>query len=131
MTFCASSVMRTPRKCRHSSWSCSRKAPWRATAAKLRADLRLQALSRILEPLQRLGHLGLARLCLFAFFLFFFDHFFRGPRSKIGIVELGVDAGNVGVGLGHFLGEASALGVEIDHALEWQRRGFTAHDKLH
>ena len=45
--------------------------------------------------------------------------------------SFGIDAGNVGVSLLHFLTEARTLGGDIDHALERQRRRLAAHDELH
>ena len=61
---------------------------------------RYASLLRRLQPRQSLDDLGLARQRLLALFLFLFDDFFGRAGNEIGIVELGIDAGDVGVGLG-------------------------------
>src|SRR5271155_1621922 len=70
----------------------------------------VMASRRALQPLQRLGDLGLAHLGLLALFLFFFDDLFRRARDKIGVAELGIDSRDIGIGLRHFLGEPRPFG---------------------
>src|SRR5208282_1689429 len=71
-------------------------------------------LRRAFEALQRLGDLGLARPRLLALFAFAFDDLLRRALEEVGIAELGVDAGDVRIALGHFLGEPRTLGGKID-----------------
>src|ERR1700691_4389594 len=54
-------------------------------------------LRRALQPFHRLGDLGLARLRFPAFLFFFLYHFLRRSRDEISVIQLGVDAGNVGI----------------------------------
>src|ERR1041385_331733 len=67
---------------------------------------------RALEPLQRLGDLGLAGDGLLALFFFLVDDVFRRALHELRIVQLRVAARDVGVGLLPFLGEA---GVRAGH----------------
>src|SRR5580704_8016783 len=67
-----------------------------------------------LQPLHRFGDFGFARLRFFAFLFLFLYHFLGRPRDEISVIQLGIDAGDVGLGLGHFLGQPGPLGGEID-----------------
>ena len=73
-------------------------------AAELRNTLR-----RVLQPLQRFENLRLPRLGGLALFLFFLDDFFRRVGDEFLVGELGVDALDVGLGLGQFLVEPRLL----------------------
>src|ERR1700730_1339592 len=65
--------------------------------------IRHEPLRRVLQPLQRLEDLCLARHRRLALFFFFLDDFFRRIGDEFFVAELGVDALDVGVGLGDFL----------------------------
>src|SRR5262245_54804165 len=86
---------------------------------------------RAFQPLQRFEELRLARLGLGALLALLLDHLFRRPLDEARIAELGVDPLYVGLGPGDLLLEPRALGGEIDHALERQRRHLAAHQELH
>src|SRR6516162_5751117 len=88
-------------------------------------------LRRALEARERFVDLEAARLSFFALLALAFDHILRRAGDEVGIGELGVDAGDVGVDARHFLLEARFLGGEVDHPLERQRRHLPAHDELH
>src|SRR5277367_3278996 len=83
-----------------------------------------------LQPFHRFGDLGFARLRFFAFFFLFLYHFLGRSGDEISVIQLCVDAGDIGIGLGHFLGKPRGFGGKIDHALERQCGDFTAHHKL-
>jgi len=58
-----------------------------------------------LHPLHRRGKFIAPTQRLFALVAFAFDHLLRRAREKIGIAELGVDAGDVSFGIAEFLGQ--------------------------
>src|ERR1700722_475691 len=101
-----------------------------APVAPARKTFTASPLRCALQPFHRLGDLGLARLRFLALFFFFLYHFFGRPGDEISVIQLGIDARDIGVGLSHFLGEACAFGGEIDHPLERQRCNLAAHDEL-
>ena len=70
-----------------------------------------------LEPLQRLENLGFSCRGRLALFFFLFDDFFRRVGDELLVGKLGVDALDVGLGLGQFLVEPRFLCRKIDHAL--------------
>src|SRR6478736_4895134 len=80
-----------------------------------------RTLRRVPQSLQRLDDLGLAGHGRLALFLFFLDDLFRRIGDEFLVAELGVDALDVGVGLGDLLVEPNFFGREINHALERQR----------
>ena len=69
---------------------------------------RLPLSAGFLQPLQRLENLGLARHRRLALFLFFLDDLFRRVGDELLVRKLGVDALDVGVGLGDLLVEPRA-----------------------
>src|SRR5580698_1900647 len=71
---------------------------------------------RAFEALQSFGEFFAARLRVLSFPAFAFDDVLRRTLEEIGVAEFLVDARNVGVALGHFLGQPRALGGKIDHA---------------
>src|SRR5712671_1263747 len=102
-----------------------------ASARPIRlASLRIRS-AHSFEPLQRLDNLLFARLGLFALFLFLFDHLFRRARDEIRVAELGVDAGNVSLGLCDLLLEARALGRNVDQSSQRQADCLPANHDLH
>src|SRR4029079_7547062 len=90
-----------------------------------------RTLRRVPQSLQRLDDLGLAGHGRLALFLFFLDDLFRRIGDEFLVAELGVDALDVGVGLGDLLVEPNFFGREINHALERQRCGFAADTDVH
>src|SRR6266566_5461049 len=79
-------------------------------------------LRRPFQPLQRFENSRAAALGFLALLALALDHLLRRAAEKIGVAELGVDAGHVAGDLGHLLLEPAALGGKIDHALERQCR---------
>src|SRR5271163_4993490 len=100
-----------------------------APLAPARKIFTVMASRRALQPLQRLGDLGLAHLRLLALFFFFLDDLFRRARDKIGVAELGIDTGDVGIGLRHLLGEPRTFGVEIDQPRKLQTHRLASDNK--
>src|SRR5882757_11117081 len=86
--------------------------------------------SRAFEPLQSLVDLQAARLGLLAFLALAFDHVRGRAPDELGIGELGVDAGDVGLHPRQLFLQARFLGRDVDHALERQRRHLAPNDKL-
>src|SRR5262249_45290522 len=87
--------------------------------------------SGALEPLERLDDLLFARLRLIALLALALDHLLGRAGKEIRVAELGIHPPDVGLDLAHFPFQPRALGREIDHALERQRRGLAAHQELH
>ena len=67
-------------------------------------------LRRALQPLQRLQNLGAAAFGFLALFLLAFDHLLGGVGDEFRIVQLLVDALDIGIGLRQFLLQPRALG---------------------
>src|ERR1700684_4616133 len=86
---------------------------------------------RPFEAIERFGKLGAARLRVLALLAFAFDDVFGRAFEEISIAEFLVDARDVGVAFRHFLGQPRALGGEIDHAFQRQRRNLAPHHELH
>src|SRR5580704_2305893 len=84
----------------------------------------------VLQPLQRFEDLFLARHRSLALFLFFLDDLFARIGDELLIAKLGIDALDIGIGLGDFLVEPRPFGGEIDHPLERKRCDLAAHQKL-
>src|SRR4030081_397027 len=83
------------------------------------------------EPLQRLVDLLAARLRLVTLLALAFDHVLGRAGDEIGVGELRIDAGNVGLHPRQFFLQPRSLGRNVDHALERQRRHLAANNKLH
>src|SRR5882672_8715092 len=79
---------------------------------------------RVLQPLQRLENLLFPRNGSLALLFLFLDDLVRRVGDELLVGEFGVDALDVGVGLGDFLVEPGLFGGEIDHAL--QRQGYNS-----
>src|SRR5262249_25000334 len=88
------------------------------------------ALDRALEPLHRFDDLGPPGLRFLTLFALAIDDLFRRTLEKIGLGELGIDALDVGVDLGHLFLQPCSFGCEIDDALERKCCHLSAHDKL-
>ena len=73
-------------------------------------------LEGVFEPLQRLEDLGLTRRRCLAFLFLVLDDFFGRVGDEFLVRKLGVDALDVGLGLGQFLVESRLLRRKIDYA---------------
>src|ERR1700733_12124189 len=82
------------------------------------------------QPFHRLCDLGLARLRFLTFLFLFLYHFLGGSGDEISVIQLGVDTRDIGIRLGHFLGQPRRLGGQIDDPLQRQRRNLAANDEL-
>src|SRR3972149_11198945 len=78
-------------------------------------------LRRAPEALQRRDDFFTPRLRLLALLALAVDHLLGRARKKIGVRQLGVDAGDVGPDLGHLLLEPRPLAGKIDDACQRQR----------
>src|SRR5215469_7352723 len=102
-----------------------------ASAGEKNSHARRPGSSRAFQALQGFGDLGFAHERFLALLFLFFDDLFRRAGDEIGIAELGVDPGDVGVALRHLLGEPRALGGKIDNTLERQCSDVAAYHELH
>src|SRR6478609_11486269 len=103
----------------------NRQQPVKPGARRARRSATLSG--NVLQPLPRLEDFCLARRGCVAFFLFLFDDFFRRVGDELLVGELGVDALDVGFGLGQFLVEPGLLCRKINHPFERQGRDLAAH----
>jgi hypothetical protein len=60
----------------------------------------------------------------------FFNHLFRGAADEINIVEFGVNLDDFRIEALNIFGQALALGLKINNALERQSRDDRANDQL-
>ena len=70
----------------------------------------------VFQPLQRLEDFCLSRRRCLAFLFLFLDDFFGRVGDEFLVRKLGVDALDVGFGLGQFLIESRLLRLKIDYA---------------
>src|SRR5450631_2086902 len=95
------------------------------------SSMETEPLSCVFKSLQRLNDSGFACHGRLALFFFLLDDLFLRVGDEFLVAQLGVDALDVGIGLGQFLVEPRLLGNKIDHAFQGQGRDLAAYQQLH
>jgi len=83
-----------------------------------------------LQTLKRLGEFRLARLCLVALLALTLDDLLGRALEEVGIAELLIDAGDVGIAFGHFFREPRTLSGKVDDASQFETHSLTPDHEL-